>query len=187
MEDMKEAEAKEWNVHDANLALYSALTGAVLPSSTRLDRKLHTVRSSIPKCRKLYLPPEILLQILNDRTRWILTSFSSVRVVEHQQNDSWEWRGGHRYYRPGYDFPIRIFHTKALSAKEVKHMRRIIFLFTGERRNAPKYLKEGIKWSSLYELAVRSKENDCKIDSFRSDKWWDWHAGDQIETYRYEF
>ena len=163
---------KPWNTHDANLALYSALTQPGSPTTTSRHGK-RVIRPA--------LPTEIVLQILEHPTRWVLTSVVSMKCT-----------GAQSIQVSSYRSPLAVLSSKPLSAEDAKDIRKAIFEFKGQDQGWSSYPADHGTYNNTwtwYEAVVRNtqgEEGQPPVEMCRFELQRNRHAGHQPESYRIE-
>ena len=147
-----------WIRRDGNIALYDAL-------------------------RRKGIPTEIILLILENSSRWILTYSHSVRTA------------GFRYRKFGiYNFfdnsiisastHSLFLRSQALSSREAKGVRRITFEFRGEWCPAGLHLiRQEPRWYKIF--ARTTPGSDWRVENHRFDlQWWEISPDRRFVNYR---
>ena len=181
MEPESALNEEPWTIHDANLALFSALTQPSSPNTVPSRLPLRNVRTSSLQLKgqaiRPALPPEVVLQILEHPTRWILTSY-----VSSTQN----------IRVPSARSPLRILSLPPLSAEDARTIRRTVFEFKGQDQGWSSYSADHGTYRNTwtwFEVVVRNtrvEEGQPLEEVRRFELQRNRHAGSEPETYRIE-
>lgn len=158
-----------WTTHDANIALYSALTQP--SNSTRREQPIRPA-----------LPPEIVLQILEHPSRFILTSSVSLDSTDNLPKSV-----------PSHRAPQEVIRSSPLSANNAKDTRKVVFEMTGKDQGWSSYGPEHgtynntWTWYDAVVLRKNGEDSETYEEALRQELHRNRHAGQQVETYRTEF
>ena len=155
-----------WTTHDANIALYSTLIQC----------------SNSEQPRRPALPPEIVLQILEHPSRFILTS-----SVSFDSTDNLPKRV------PSHRAPQEVIRSSPLSTDNAKDTRKVVFEMKGKDQGWSSYGPEHgtynntWTWYDAVVLRKNGEDSETYEEALTQELHRNRHAGQQVETYRIEF
>ena len=155
---------QQWTIHDANLALFSCL--------------------SQPMGKRRALPPEIILLILAQRSRWILRSIEQYPLTSPVHNR------GHRISQRQGEDEEAILLTRAFSDQDILTLERVIFTFSSRDQGWSSYPKYHGTYDQSYtwiEAGAWRRHDHATVADGRWELHRNRHAGGEPEDYRIEF
>lgn len=152
-EDTSESSGAPCSTHDANLSLYESLKN--VPNS---------------------LPDELILQILDDESRWVC-SFSG---------ETGETEGRHitvRSHRNGDTNLVVLLATTALSSIEISRLRKVVFRFTSHDQGWSSYPQDRGTFENSWTWFEAALRRDSTVPYERFELQRNRHSGREPEPF----